>query len=60
MARKLLNATMGIKVKTVFNERKNKESKKCSNEKKEEERENCLNCGKPAEKCKGACYGKNK
>ena len=59
MVRKALNAKSGIKVKTVFYERKHKPYKPNGTGESQERIEKCLNCKKPARECKGDCYGRS-
>lgn len=58
MIHKALKASEGVKVKTVFNEEKAKAHRETREP--QERVDNCLGCGKPADKCKGTCYGRNK
>lgn len=58
MIHKALRASEGVKVKTVFNEEKAKAHRETRES--QEHVVNCLGFGKPADKCKGTCYGRNK
>ena len=59
MVRKSLNAFNGVKVKTVFNERKHTQHKQHTTAESQERIEKCLNCTKPAKECKGNCFGRS-
>jgi two-component SAPR family response regulator len=58
MIKKSMNAMNGIKATTQLYETKIKKSKHRATIDTQDKVDNCLSCTKPANKCKGNCYGK--
>lgn len=56
--RKAFNTLCGVKCTTVLHEEKAKVHKDRGDS--QDKKDNCLSCGKPADKCRGTCYGRNK
>ena len=58
MVRKSLRVMSGVKVKTNLGEKKSNGNKDKLPYESPTKIKNCLNCDKPAEECKGNCYGR--
>lgn len=59
MVRKSLNVLNGVKVNTVFHERKHTPHKQHTTAGSQEQIEKCLNCTRPAKECKRDCWGRS-
>lgn len=59
MVRKSLKVYNGIKGKMVVAERLSNPRKHYGTIESQERIDNCLNCTRPANECKGNCYGKD-
>jgi hypothetical protein len=58
MVKKSMNAMSGIKATTQLYARKEKPNKHRTTIDSQERVDRCLECNKPANQCKGNCYGK--